>query len=262
MCNPDKDRIKNKYQTIMIRISFFLFFMQLLLATNHAQTTPGSLPEAGLAGSEWRLPPLEALIDSALAYSPLMRLADKDILLSKYALTDVRKDWMKKINLSADTRYGSMFDYSRISSDSKGSFIPPSANMYMLNFGVGMSMYMPISDIFDRKRLVSSANIKVEQAEIQKEEVEQSVKLLIISMYYEVLSLQKTLEIQLEMRSSAGMLYEQTKSNFEENRTDFAEYTKAYETYLSSQSAYETQKNSLLRAIRALEVNVGISLLK
>ena len=246
----------------MARISLFIFFMQLLLAVSHAQTAPIGLSDTGFAGSEWKLPPLEVLIDSALIHSPLMRVADQDILLSQYALTDIHRDWMRKVNLTADARYGSTLDYSRLSSVSGSGVIPNSANRSMLNSGVGMSLYMPISDVLDRKRRVSSAKMKIEQAEIMKEDTERTIKQTIISAYYEVLTLQKTLEMQIEMRSSAGMLYEQTKSDFEENRTNFTEYTQAYEAYLTSQSTYETQKNNLLRAIRTLEVNVGITLLK
>ena len=245
----------------MIRIILFSFFVELLLVSNsYAQTTPET--NNNIDGSAWKLPPLQLLIDSALMYSPLMRMADQEILLSQYALLDVRRDWMKKVNLTTDARYGSMFDYSRMSSLSGGSFIPFSANLYSLTVGAGMGVYMPISDVFDRKRLISSAKTKIEQAEIKKEDIERAVKQVIVSAYYEVLSLQKTLETHSKIQSSSDMLYEQTKSDFEENIINLAEYNKVYETYLNSQNTYETHKNNLLKAIRTLEINVGITLLK
>ncbi len=244
------------------KVCFIITILLLPIINCFTQTTSENISEGNVDESGWKLPPLQTLIDSAVLYSPLMKLADHEILLSQYALTDIRRDWLKKLNLSADARYGSMFDYSRLSSVSGGMFIPPSANMYILNSGAGFSMYMPISDIFDRKRLISSAKIKIEQAEIRKDDTERTVKQLVIASYYDVLTAQKTLEIRAEMRASSGMLYEQTKLDYAENRTTFSDYTKAYESYLTSQNDYETQKNNLLKAIRTLEVIVGIMLLK
>ena len=55
--------------------------------------------------SEWSLPPLQTLIDAALENSPLIQLANIDVKMGLYELKDVRREWLKSINLVADARY-------------------------------------------------------------------------------------------------------------------------------------------------------------
>ena len=235
--------------------SFFSFLISILLISNSfAQTESDE--------SEWNLPPMQLLIDSALIYSPLMKSADGNIQLSELQLIDIRRNWLQKLNLAFDTRVGSMIDYQRLANLGGGVFIPPSNNVYMLNYGVGFSAYMPFSDIFDRKRQVQKAQLQVMQSKNQKEQIEQQVKNAVITAYYDVLSAQKTLNTRNEISSSASMLYEQSKADYTENKITLTEHTKTYDAYLTAQNEVELQKYSLLKFVYMLEVIVGIHLIK
>ena len=238
----------------MIRIGLLILFAPILLLRNGFSQTENS--ETG-----WQLPPLQVLIDSALIKSPILKGAGMEVLMSQYLLKDAQRDWMENINFTADARYGSMFDYSRMA-ENTGSFIPISDNVYSMNYGVGMSAYLPISDIFDRKRKIQKAQLQINQSESRKEEIEQTVKQTVIAAYYEALTSQKTLGMRAEISSSASMLYDQSKLDYAENRITLAEFTKANEVFLTAKNEEETQKYNLLRAVRTLEVIVGIELTK
>ena len=239
----------------MTRIGFLIFIaLPLFCSRSYAQTE--------IDETEWKLPPLQVLIDSALIHSPMIKLADANVQMGQYELTDAQKDWLRKLNLSADTRFGSVLDYNRMLNISGGTFIPPSSNLYMLNYGLGFSAYMPLSDVFDRKRLIQKAKLRVEQAEMQKDETMKQIKQLVIVAYYDVLTVQNTLAMRHEISLSAGMLYDQSKIDYTENRITLAEYTKANDAYLIALNEQEAQKNNLLKAIGVLEVIVGIELIK
>jgi outer membrane protein TolC len=234
----------------MTRIGCFILCLSLSLS-GRAQTG---------GDTEWALPTLQTLIDSALIHSPILKGADGDILMSRYELTDAHRDWMQKINFTIDGRYGSMFDYSRLAN--AGAFIPLSDNIYAMNYGVGMSAYMPISDMFDRKRKLQKAKLKIEQTENKRDETARMVKQSVITAYYDVLAAQKTLAARSEISLSANMLYDQSRLDYAESRITLAEFTKANETYLHARNEVETQKFTLLKAVRILEVIVGIELVK
>ena len=237
----------------MARIGFLIFFVPLLLFGHcYAQS------ENDVSG--WQLPPLQMLIDSALVHSPLVKLANANVQMGQYELTDAQRDWLKKINISADARYGSMFDYGRISTMTNSGFIMPS--IITLNYGAGVSAYLPFSDIFDRKRTIQKAQLKIEQAEIQKDETERGVKQMVVAAYYDVLTVQKTLDTRNEISLSASMLLDQSKSDYAEERISLEEYIKANDTYLSAKNELELQKYALQKAIYTLEIIVGIQLIK
>jgi outer membrane protein TolC len=238
----------------MIRIGLLILFIPVLfISSNYAQTDNDE--------SGWKLPPLQALMDSALIHSPILRGASQEVMMSQYELTDAQRDWMQKINFAADFRYGSQFDYSRLSSSS-GGLLPLAETTIAPSYGVGVSAYMPVSDIFDHKRKKQKAKLKIEQSESRREEVAQTVKQTVIASYYDVLTAQKTLATRAEISASAGMLYDQSKLDYAENRITLAEFTKANEAYLNAQNEVEIQKFTLFKTVRTLEVIVGIELIK
>ena len=238
----------------MTRIGVIILFVPMLLLNNiYAQTENSA--------SEWQLPPLQILIDSALNHSPLLKGASNDILMSQYELTDAHRSWMQRINISSDIRYGSMIDWSRLQGNT-ATFMSFSDMKITPSFGVGLNAYLPVSEIFDKKRSIQKAHLRIEQSENRKEETEQSLKQTVISAYYEVLTIQRNLATRAEISASAGMLFDQSKVDYAENRIALAEYTRTNEAFLSALNEVETQKLNLLRAVCALEVIVGIELIK
>jgi len=239
----------------MTKIGFLILFVSMLLldSSSYAQTENN---EAG-----WQLPPLQALIDSALLHSPMITGADYDILMSQYELTDAHKAWMQRINLSSDVRYGSMIDWSRLQGNSS-TFMSFSDTKFTPTFGVGVNAYLPISEIFDKKRSIQKAQLRIEQSETRKDETIRTLKQSVISAYFDVMTTQKTLVTRAEMSSSSGMLFDQAKLDYAENRITLSEYTRMSDEYLLSQNEVEIQKINLLRTVRTLEVIVGIELIK
>ena len=239
----------------MTRIGFLILFVPMLLvgSNSYAQTETSDLG--------WQLPPLQALIDSALVHSPIITGADYDILMTQYELTDAHRSWMQRINLSSDIRYGSMIDWSRLQGNNS-TFMSFSDTKFTPTFGVGVNAYLPVSEIFDKKRTIKKAQLRIEQAESRKDETIRTLKQSVISAYFDVMTTQKTLATRAEMSSSSGMLFDQAKLDYAENRITLTEYTRMSDEYLLSQNEVEIQKFNLLRTVRTLEVIVGIELIK
>ena len=229
----------------------FLFMLTLLLSTGYAQTESENL---------WELPPLQMLIDSAFINSPLLKSADVEIELSEIQLTEARRKWMQKININADTRFGSMVDYRRMTDMQSAGVMMPSN--YMLTLGAGFGVSTPLSDFFDRKRHHQKAQLQMDKSVNSRTDTERQVRTQVINAYFEVLSAQKILATRAELVSSAAMLSEQSQTDYAENRIGLADYIKANDALISGMNDLELQKFAVLKAVYTLEVLVGIQLIK
>lgn len=239
----------------MTKIRFlFLFIPVLLMGRSYAQTDTG--------GSGWKLPPLEALIDSALIHSSLVKGANSTVQLSELELMDAKKDWMQRISLSSSLRYGSIYDYSSMyESEGTPTFLSITESKFAPYVNMGLNLNMPISDIVDRKRKIEKAKVKVDISESRMEDIERSVKQTVVTAYYEVMNAQEILSVRDEIKSSASVLFDQASEDYKGNKITFAEFTRINEIYLNAKSQVESQKIALLKAIRILEIIVGIRII-
>ncbi len=241
-----------------MRIVLSIFFVSIMLIGDiYAQSISGDATNEDSDFSKM-LPSLGALIDSALIHSPAMRIADNTILLSQYELKQLNKDWMKWIYLQGDARYGSDFYFSteQVLIDYSDQERPS------VRYGVGLNMRMPISEVLNRKLPRQEAKINIEQARAQKEIIENNIRQLVITAYYDLLTQQKTLDLQIELLSSASMTFDQAKMDYAGNKISLKDYTQSAETFIKTQNAYEIEKNNYSKALRLMEALVGIKIIK
>jgi len=258
---------------MIIRTVFFVFFVQILFpGLGYGQgnfARPGNVPviqdhqsaPQNNDISEWRLPPLQVLIDHAIKHSNEVKLADNDILMSEYLYKDVRRDWLKKINVSGDARYGSMFDLARLSQTPGVSILPQSNNL-ILYYGIGLTASTSISDLVDKKRTKQKSQLTIEQSKLTKEGSINGIKEKVITEYYNILSLQKTLATSNEIFLMISLVHEKARMDLAQNKISYTEYATDNQAFLNAQNALELQKYELERAVRVLEIIVGIELLK
>lgn len=262
----------------MNRVLIFVFFVQIIFLKNvnaqgfmrpgNTQTSQGAQSvQVNTDNTGWNLPPLQTVIDYALEHSPLLKLASVDIQVQQYEVKEMTREWMRYVMFTADTRYGSMFDFARMfgipNGDDPlpgGNPVPNSSKELILNYGVGLTAYMPISNILDQKRKKQLSKLKVEQVKIRKDETVNQVTQMVIESYYDVLSAQKTMSMQNELSLSASVVHDKAKLDFTQNRISLEEYSKANETNLQAQNRAELQKITFLKALRNLELIVGVEL--
>jgi len=255
---------------MMTRLVFFVFLVKLLFPVfGYGQTggfmRPGNVPTAqepqaitaNTDDPEWNLPPLQTLIDITIGNSTVLKLADTHIKAEEEGLRDLHREWLSRINFMADTRYGTMYDYSRLVVTPDVPITPS----VMWSYGAGATASMSLADIFDRKRTKQKTRLRIEQSKLTKEETISEVTQLVINAYYEVLTAQKMLAMSNELSLTAGLVFDKAKLDYSQNRISFTDYAKENEAYLSIQNTVELQRLNLMRTIRTLEVIVGIELL-
>ncbi|MDR2040186.1 MAG: TolC family protein [Bacteroidales bacterium] len=239
-----------------MRIVILALFLHLsFTGTGDAQDIPAIQPD-NTDSLEWSLPPLQALIDSAMLYSPVIKSAGNEILLSKYNLTLVKRTWVEGISLQADARYGADNSYNQ------NNIWVPYSDRNQWRYGVGAYVRVPITEFTDRKINKQGAKIAIEQAELKKEELESSLRQLIISNYFELLSIKSTLDMYTQVMYSNNILYEQAKNDYASNKISLKDYNSVFETYLGTKNNQEMQKNTFFKAVRLMEEVIGTKIVK
>ncbi|GHT21056.1 hypothetical protein FACS189430_00500 [Bacteroidia bacterium] len=234
----------------MKRIGFLLCFTAFYGISN---------AQSDLTG--WNLPPLQVLIDSAIINAPTVKLADAAILASQYDDQALKRDWMERVSLTGTAMYGNAYDYATALKESQGT-ATPSEKRNTMSYGAGVSLYYPLSQILDRKRMKQQAHLKIEQAEIQKEGTEQAIKQQVITAYYNLQTVLKAMEIQSETLAILSLSYDQAKLLYSDNRITLPEYTQIYQAYIMAKNTLEVQKNAVMSAFKSMEVLTGVKLLK
>ena len=230
---------------------FLLFFFPLSAVFGQANL---SVDESG-----WKLPPLQTLIDSAMLHSNAVKLADYNITMSEYELKKLQRDWLDRFQLNGNVRYG-----SEIYFNNSGVLID---NIYERNdnnafYNAGVYFTVPLSHIFDRKLPRQKAKISIEQSRLQKEEIKRGVREMVISVYYDFLTLQNAFNMQNELLSTANLTFDQAELDYASNKISFTEYTQIQTSLLSAQHSYEQIKNTYTKALLLMEELVGIKLIK
>lgn len=241
----------------MMRTGFFILIVSLLFLDNIFAQTNSSTD-----GSGWKLPPLQALIDSALVHSTAVKMAENNITLSEYELKKLQRDWLDYFSLNANVRYGYEPYISIWGETPLINNLNSNQNQERLYYGAGANFGIKLSQIFDRKLPRQRAKLQIEQTRLSKEQVEKNVREMVIIAYFELSSLQNTLNMKSEMLVSANMLFDQADIDYSGNKISLGEYTRAQEGLLLAQNEYELLKNTYSKAFLLMEELVGIKLNK
>jgi outer membrane protein TolC len=244
----------------MVRTGFFVLIMQLFYwSGGQAQTTvPDNQADTGVEDFAQMLPPLQALIDSALIHSPALRMADNDILLSRYELKETKRSLLDYIYLQGNTSYGTEYYLT----SNEVLIDVPQTRDDKIRYSGGLTLRMPLSEIFDRKIPAQKARIGIEQAESQKEIQENNIAQLVITAYYDLLSQHKSFTLQTELLASATMAFEQAKIDYGSDKIALTDYLKISESFFTVRNAYELQKNNYNKALLLTERLIGTKIFK
>ena len=142
-----------------------------------------------------KLPPLEVLIDSAIAHDPYVSFRNRQIFINTSKLRADQKQWMRDIGFQADYRYGTFDNFSTNTAEgqSPATF---STTRSESKYGVGVYFKFPLFDIINRTNQVNLSKTEVNQArdmvEVQSSELRQKV----IRQYNELVVRQRILQIK------------------------------------------------------------------
>ena len=233
-----------------------LFFV-LLFNQSFAQTEevlPSLEANNDIVDISIELLPLHQLIDSAKLNSPLLHQQAFLIERRQLMIRQQKNIWLKSIKLNSSYTYGN--NYSIID----GTMGEISTNIASNRYGLGVSISLPLYDIFSRKNTIKMADIdyKIEKEELI--EIEMFIEQTITEMYYNIQLKGKILSIRNDALVVSNINFNYTELEFQNNTIDISVYSKVLEVKVKAQVALENAKTDYLISLMNLEVAVGINL--
>ncbi len=203
------------------------------------------------------LPPLGALIDSAIAHNPYVKFRDNQIVINQAKLKVSKGQWVKNIGVQSDVRYGTFNNFNNYTLTAGQTPDIYSSLVTQLNYGIGAFIRIPFDEFVTRKNQVKSAKTEVEQAtnmaEVQRNELRQ----VVIKQYNELILRQRLLKIKSKYLEISRFNMEVAEKDFHAGVLTVNDYSRISELSAAAEIDFQTTKVEFNTAYLLLEEVVG-----
>ena len=206
---------------------------------------------------ESMLPPLETIIDSAIANNPEIKFRDLQIIVNKYKLSTERNLWTRDIGVQTDVRYGTFNNFSTNTSEGQSpSNIATLSSQ--LNYGVGAYIKLPFFDFVNRKNQVQMATTEVKQAESFAQTQRNELRQMVIKQYNDLIVKHRILKIKSKYAETSKINMQMVEQEFTNGIISVSEYSRISEIVTRTEIDLENSRMEFLTAYMILEEITGI----
>ena len=206
---------------------------------------------------ELMLPPLETIIDSAIAKNPYVKFRDLQIVVNSKKLKSDRADWTRDIGFQTDVRFGTFNNFASNVVEGQNPALSSTINS-QTNYGIGGYIRIPFYDFINRKNQIKQSKAEIEQAKsyslVQRDELRQSV----IRQYNELIIKQRILRIKTKYVETSRIHMEMVEKSFINGTITLTEYSSLTEIASRAEADFETSKMEFRTAYMILEEIVGM----
>ncbi|MEI6575312.1 MAG: TolC family protein [Bacteroidota bacterium] len=203
------------------------------------------------------IPPLSALLDSAILHNPNVAFRDLQTTINNCKFRAAQIDWTKNIGFLTDIRYGTFDNYSTDYTGGTG----PVNNMTTrteLRWGYGAYISLPIFTVMNRRNLVRISKYEMEQAKSMADAQRSELTQEIIRQYNDLILKQRLLRIKSKSFETARINLQMAEKEFSNGSINVTELSQISMAVSGSESDFETARMDLLTAYLILEELVGI----
>ncbi len=244
--------------------------MLLVWGTTQAQFGPvpaGAVAEEQTPGTpieeedDLELPPLRAVIDSALKYSPLLQTKVRDLaILDQESAVDRRK-WMDYLYVEGAANYGVFNQFFRTQVQDEGESPIGTLNQSAQGqYYAGVSVKMPLSTFLNRSNQSNIRRLEREQIQWEQEEIRRSIRQTIIEEYYILRFMHESLSTFLETYETLNLSYVKAQKDIENGRMKLDEFGRIAAALGKAKNEYIKAKNDYYAQFELLELFAGVPL--
>jgi len=203
------------------------------------------------------LPPLETIIDSAIAKNPYVKFRDLQITVNTHKLKSDRADWTRDIGFQTDVRYGTFDNFATNVVEGQNPALSSTRNT-QTNYGVGAYIRIPFYDFLNRKNQINLAKAEIDQAKsfslVQRNELRQ----MVIRQYNDLIIKQRLLKIKTKYAETSRIHMQMVEKEFINGTVTLTEYSSLSEIGSRAELELESAKMEFRTAFMILEEIVGI----
>ncbi len=232
-----------------IHIRFLILLMIVITgstASSQIDTTRFNAAGSNLIGL---LPPLQLLIDSAMANSPEMTISEVSLEQSEIEIRQGSKDWADLIGFRARYGYG---QFLTTNDDIGVQFADPRTG-YQIFAGV----QLPLNYFVSRNERMELLKTQMEISKQELRRTQMDIRDQVIRTYNELVLLQRLINISAEARESATLQYQMAEEKFRDGQISLEELGSATNMRANFASEYEKLRAQFGEVYTALERLVG-----
>jgi len=203
------------------------------------------------------IPPLDALIDSAIVNSPYLKFRDAEVVVNHYKYLIEKNQYLRNIGIDMYGRYGRLDYWSIVQS---GVALPSEGNVTRdeWTYSIGAYMKMPLFDILKRKTTMNLAKKEVEQALNHRNELIHEIRKEVITQYNDLLMRQRLLKIANDSQLTYEIQVKMAEQQFKNGQLPLGELARVMDFYSSAKSEYEQQRTAFITSYSLLEILTGV----
>jgi len=241
----------------LFEIIFILIINTVCLNKALAQTSSFDAKSTDL--NQINIPPLEVIMDSVINRNAMVRFRKKEIEAKEYHLKSERVYWTRNIGVQADTRYGTLDNYTtNIDALSRANFSTITNKQF--TYTVGLYLKLPLFDVVNRKNQVRMATVELEAARSMAEFQEDEVKETVITQYQDLILKQRLLYLKSQNLGDARVNMEMVEKEFRNGIIAIGEYVRISDMTSRIESDYEVAKSNFLLSKQLLENIAGFTI--
>lgn len=198
------------------------------------------------------LPPLQSIIDTALAKNLDIKAKDHLVSVREYNLKTERRRWTENLGIQADARYGT-FDNFALNTIVGVTPTSLTTRNNQMNYGVGAFLKIPFFDIATRKNTIGSFKAQVDQAVSEAGVQRDLIRQAVIKQYHEVILKHKILRIRSKYLETAKINVQMGESDFHSGKTTINEYARIADFAAIAEVNFESAKSEFITSYLILE---------
>ncbi len=259
------------YLKSLTQIIFTFICLSILLNDGYAQYNPYSERQYKKDYSNPisddivdKLPPIEALLDSAVANSPKVLFEELKTDYYRYEVKSAKRDWTEHFGIQYDFNYANinwqteMFGYEPEDPADWPAYGRDIMVSSRFNGLVGAYMRFPFSSLIDRKNRINKQKKWVEISLAQRDIIIRQVREEVIELYNQLLQNQKALVVSNDYQEWTAIQMMMAENDFLNQEINVAEYTRLKEIQTRGRLEHEKAVNEFINAYDLLQEKTGM----
>lgn len=203
-----------------------------------------------------KIPPLEILIDSAVANDPNVKTELLQLSIDRYQISSSKRDWTKSLGVQGMVDYGN-WNYNDKDELSNLDRFYRTTSMRS-TYEIGVYIKMPFNDFYDRKNQINISKKRLEQTMIQKEKRIREIRQIIITEYNFLIKNQNLIKVASSFQQYTLVQMRMAENQFLNHEITTAELTRLKEIQKTGQIELEKYRGDFINAYMILEEMTGI----
>ncbi len=202
------------------------------------------------------LPPLSALLDTAVENSPSVRFENLKTDFYRYNVKTEKRNILEHFGLSSELNNGRWYYNDWNEGFQEPEFYYSESRRF--NYELGLYVRLPFSSIIDRRNRINKQKKWVEISMAREREVAKQIRREVITLYNNLLESQRILKITNDYLQWTYVQMQMAENQFVNGQISTAEMTRLKEFQRRGQTEFAKQKAAFKSSYDQLQELVGM----